>query len=165
MAVLEWNGKTHRTPKEIQMILGEFKIPYEFWGVKHSPEEEGEAILKKYDSEIAALKNRFDYLTHDLVALDSTTENLDQILAKFSPEHHHSEDEVRFTVQGEGVFEIAANPQGVLKFTAEPGDLIIIPKGRRHAFTLTEKKCIRCIRLFKTKTGWEAIYERPHVIS
>ena len=45
-----------------------------------------------------------------------------------------------------------------IKFTAEPGDLIVIPADQRHLFYLTAKKSIRCIRLFKNTDGWEAIY-------
>ena len=88
--------------------------------------------------------------------------NLDEICKKFDKEHHHSEDEVRFTVNGEGVFEIAdqSNEGEMYKFTAQKGDLIVVPAKRRHLFYLTEKKHIQCIRLFKTKEGWEAIYDR-----
>ena len=88
------------------------------------------------------------------------TPNLDVIAAKFDKEHHHIDDEVRFTVEGEGVFEINYTDEDRMKFTAEPGDLIVITAMRRHLFYLTDKKNIRCIRLFKTKEGWEAIYEK-----
>ena len=80
------------------------------------------------------------------------------LLAKFSVEHHHTDDEVRFTVAGEGVFEINVTADERVKFTAQPGDLIVVPAWRRHLFYLTDQKTIRCIRLFKDNNGWEALY-------
>jgi 1,2-dihydroxy-3-keto-5-methylthiopentene dioxygenase len=59
------------------------------------------------------------------------------------------------------VFEIEAEAGEFLKFTAEPGDLIVIPANRRHLFYLTDKSRIRCIRLFESPAGWEAIYDKP----
>lgn len=161
MAKLEFKGRTYTQDQEIQAVLADSGVPYERWGVREGtaggPDDQ---VLSVYKQEIDRLMRERDYLTVDLVALRPTTPNLDQILAKFAPEHHHVDDEVRFTVEGEGVFEIEAAPREMLKFTAEPGDLIVIPALRRHAFFLTEKKNIRCIRLFKTKAGWDAIYPR-----
>jgi 1,2-dihydroxy-3-keto-5-methylthiopentene dioxygenase len=102
------------------------------------------------------------YQSVDLIALRPDTPHLDAITAKFDKEHHHTDDEVRFTVEGEGVFEINVSDTERLKLTAEPGDLIVIPAFRHHLFYLTEKRAIRCIRLFKTKEGWEAIYSKPN---
>jgi 1,2-dihydroxy-3-keto-5-methylthiopentene dioxygenase len=97
-------------------------------------------------------------VTEDVIALDPSTPNLDVLLAKFVDEHHHTDDEVRFVVAGAGVFEINVTATERVVFTAEPGDLIVVPAWRRHLFYLTEQKSIRCIRLFKDKAGWEAHY-------
>ncbi len=161
MAKLEFQGQTYTRGEDIKAVLADYGVPYEFWGIR--PGAAGgpdDLVLTSYKQEIECLRRERDYQTVDLVALKPATPNLDQILAKFAPEHHHVDDEVRFTVEGEGIFEIEARPQQMLKFTAEPGDLIVIPAMRRHAFYLTQKKNIRCIRLFKTKEGWEAIYPR-----
>lgn len=164
MAKLEFKDKTYTRADEVKAVLADFGVPYERWGLR--PEASGGAddkVLDAYKADVERLMRERAYLTVDLVALKPTTPNLDQILAKFAPEHHHVDDEVRFTVEGEGIFEIEAtaqHPHEMLKFTAEPGDLIVIPALRRHAFFLTKKKSIRCIRLFKTQAGWEAIYPR-----
>jgi 1,2-dihydroxy-3-keto-5-methylthiopentene dioxygenase len=161
MAKLEYKGKTYADHDEIRAVLADHGVPYERWGLRSdaqgSPEDR---VLAIYKPEIDRLMRERAYQTVDLVALKPTTPNLDAILAKFAPEHHHVDDEVRFTVEGEGVFEIADDQNEMLKFTAEPGDLIVIPALRRHAFFLTNKRNIRCIRLFKTPAGWEAIYPR-----
>lgn len=164
MPKLEFKDKTYTRAEEVKAILADYGVPYEHWGLR--PGASGgadDAVLDVYRPDVDRLMRERAYLTVDLVALKPTTPNLEQILAKFAPEHHHVDDEVRFTVEGEGVFAIEADPSRpheMLKFTAEPGDLIVIPALRRHAFFLTEKKAIRCIRLFKTAAGWEAIYPK-----
>lgn len=162
MARLEYQGKSYTDPQEIKAIMAEYGVPYERWGVRATNAAADDQILELYKPEIEKLKTEREYQTTDLVALRKDTPNLDVISAKFDKEHHHIDDEVRFTVEGEGVFEINYTDSDRLKFTAEPGDLIVIPAMRRHLFYLTDKKNIRCIRLFKTKEGWEAIYEKAN---
>jgi len=122
--------------------------------------EKAQSELRDLQARLERLQRERGYQSADLVALKPTTPDLDGILAKFTKEHHHTDDEVRFTVAGEGVFEIATFHDDFLKFTAEPGDLIVIPAYRRHSFYLTAARAIRCIRLFETSAGWEAIYEK-----
>lgn len=158
MAKLEFRGKTYTQPQEIAMLMKEYHIPYESWGVRSLTDRSPDAVLQAYNQDVSRLKSDRGYLTEDVIALDPNTPNLDTLLAKFSDEHHHTDDEVRFVVDGEGVFEINVTADERLKFTAQPGDLIVVPAWRRHLFYLTDQKTIRCIRLFKDKSGWEAHY-------
>jgi 1,2-dihydroxy-3-keto-5-methylthiopentene dioxygenase len=80
------------------------------------------------------------------------------MLAKFSKEHTHSEDEVRFTVRGSGVFHIHPPGGPVFAIQVESGDLINVPCGTQHWFDLCNDKTIRCIRLFQDKSGWTPHY-------
>lgn len=163
MAKLEFRGKTYDQAKQIKMLMGEYGVPFEQWGVRGGAQGSADdQVLTIYKPEVDKLMKDNGYVSVDLVALKPETPNLPAILAKFDKEHHHIDDEVRFTVEGEGVFEIEAEKGEFLKFTAEPGDLIVIPAFRRHAFYLTDKSRIRCIRLFLTKEGWEAIYDKAH---
>jgi len=158
MAILEFRGETTTDHGAIKKILSDHGIPYERWGVLALPDKSPEAVIATYSSQISQLKAMRGYVTEDIVALDPSTPNLDTLLAKFSDEHHHTDDEVRFTVAGEGVFEINVTADERVKFTAQAGDLIVIPAWRRHLFYLTDKNFVRCIRLFKDKAGWEALY-------
>ena len=164
MAKLHFKGKTISDEASIKSLMREYGVMYERWGVRASADAVDDEILSIYAPEVERLKKERGYQTADMIALRPETPNLAVIAAKFDKEHHHSDDEVRFTVEGEGVFEISTNASTDaenLKFTAEPGDLIVIPAMRRHLFYLTPKQTIRTIRLFKTKEGWEAIYPRP----
>jgi 1,2-dihydroxy-3-keto-5-methylthiopentene dioxygenase len=160
MARLEFRGKLFSASEAVREILGSYGVPYECWGLRSAHGARDEDVLDIYRSEVDQLKAERGYRSVDLVALKPDTPNLDAILQKFDKEHHHVDDEVRFTVEGEGVFEIEAEPGEFLKFTAEPGDLIVIPANRRHLFYLTEMRRIRCIRLFESPAGWEAIYDK-----
>ena len=163
MAKLAFRNETVTDPSRIAALLGACGVTYERWGVRDAETAPDEQVLAIYRPEIDRLMTERGYVSADLVALRPSTPNLEVLLAKFDKEHHHSDDEVRFTVAGEGVFEIeTADDSGEFAvFTAEPGDLIVVPARRRHLFYLTAKQQIRTIRLFRTTAGWEAIYAKP----
>lgn len=111
-----------------------------------------------YQPHLDELTQRRGYLTQDVVQLRPDTPNLDAALAKFDPEHRHDDDEVRFVLEGEGVFDIRANDERWMRVIVEPGDLLVVPKGKHHRFELTALRTIKCVRLFKDPAGWTAIY-------
>lgn len=160
MASLEFASNKIQDPNQIKKLLAEEGIIYQEWGVKDQVHDfADEAVLSAYSHEIEKLKEDFHYISADLVALNPDTPKLQEICSNFAKEHHHLDDEVRFVVEGEGVFEILSNKtKSMLKIKTQPGDLIIIPAARRHLFYLTASQNIRCIRLFKNSKGWEAIY-------
>ena len=112
----------------------------------------------RYQETLDELRTRRGYVTQDVVALSPETPNLDAVCAKFADEHLHEDDEVRFVLEGEGVFDIRSNDDRWMKVVVEPGDLIVVPKGKYHRFRLTEQKRIRCVRLFKDPSGWAPVY-------
>lgn len=107
------------------------------------------------------LRQQRGYLAQDEVALRPDTPNLEAALQRFDPEHHHEEDEVRFVLEGEGVFDIRSLDERWMRVLVEPGDLIVVPRGKHHRFELTERKTIRCVRLFQAPAGWVAVYRQP----
>lgn len=108
-----------------------------------------------------ALKARAGYVAEDQVELRPDTPNLETICAKFLDEHLHTEDEVRFVLEGEGVFDIRSKDDRWMRVTVEVGDLIVVPEGRHHRFFLTDRRTIRCVRLFQDPSGWVAHYREP----
>jgi 1,2-dihydroxy-3-keto-5-methylthiopentene dioxygenase len=114
--------------------------------------------LGEHEPFLAALMASKGYLARDEVELRPTTENLEAIGAKFAREHHHDEDEVRFVLEGEGIFDIRSRDDRWMRVIVDPGDLLGIPRGRYHRFLLTEQKTIRCVRLFQDPKGWVPYY-------
>lgn len=142
-------------------FLAPHGIHYERWDVEGrvGPEATSEEILTAYEPEIERLKQVGGYVTADVINVSPDTPGLDEMLARFDKEHTHSEDEVRFTVRGHGVFWI--NPKGddpVFAIEVGPGDLINVPRGTQHWFHLCDDRTIRCIRLFQETAGWTPEY-------
>jgi 1,2-dihydroxy-3-keto-5-methylthiopentene dioxygenase len=123
-----------------------------------SPTASDADILNEYAPEIEKVKAAGGFLTADVINVHSETPNLDAMLAKFNKEHTHSEDEVRFTVEGKGVFHLHPEGGPVFSVTVESGDMINVPCGTKHWFNLCDDRRIRCIRFFEDVTGWTPHY-------
>ena len=85
-------------------------------------------------------------------------ENIHSLREKFLSEHTHSEDEVRFFVEGEGKFWFHLDSGEVLCLTCTAGDFLSVPSGIRHWFDLAPKYYVKAIRIFTSKEGWVAKY-------
>lgn len=153
-------NRTITDPAEISSFLAPFGIWYEKWDVagRIGAEATNEEILAAYAPEIERLKARGGFVTADVINVSSQTPNLDALLAKFAKEHTHSEDEVRFTVKGRGLFHIHPDNGPVFAVQVESGDLINVPCGTKHWFNLCDDRQIRCIRLFQDPAGWTPHY-------
>jgi 1,2-dihydroxy-3-keto-5-methylthiopentene dioxygenase len=111
-----------------------------------------------YQPALDALKSDRGYIEQDTIALSPETPGLEALCDKFKDEHSHADDEVRFVLDGAGVFDIRSHDDRWMRVTVERGDLIVVPKDRFHRFVLTDDKTIRCVRLFKDKSGWVPHY-------
>jgi 1,2-dihydroxy-3-keto-5-methylthiopentene dioxygenase len=80
------------------------------------------------------------------------------MLARFTSEHWHDEDEVRFIIEGRGLFHIHPEHGPVFAIEVEAGDLIRVPRGTHHWFDLCGDRRIRAIRLFQDPAGWTPHY-------
>lgn len=153
-------NRTLETADDICAFLKPFGVWYEKWEVAgRLPENPtNEQILETYAPEIERLKQAGSFVTADVINVHRDTPGLDGMLNKFNKEHTHSEDEVRFTVSGRGVFHLHPENGPVFAVTVESGDLINVPCGMKHWFNLCDDRHIRCIRLFQDVTGWTPHY-------
>lgn len=153
--------RTIDEPEAIAAFLAPFGIRYERWDVDGRIGEEAtsEEVLAAYAPELERLKREGGYVTADVIDVTPETENLQALLDKFNKEHRHTEDEVRFIVEGRGLFHV--NPPGhpVFSIETEKGDLISVPAETRHWFDLCREQRIRAIRLFQDVSGWTPHYE------
>jgi 1,2-dihydroxy-3-keto-5-methylthiopentene dioxygenase len=112
-------------------------------------------ILAAYGEDIAALKARGGYQSVDVLRLTPDHPQREALRAKFLAEHIHDDDEVRFFVEGAGLFYIHAGGMvHALECTA--GDLIAVPAGTQHWFDTGVRPSFTVIRLFTTPDGWVA---------
>src|SRR5262249_54754430 len=128
-----------RIPQENRTITGKaavgeylakITIDYDVWEPSQplTADASQQDILEAYSAEIDKLKARGGYVTADVINVNPQTPGLDAMLAKFSREHWHDEDEVRFTVEGRGVFHVNPKSSPIVGIEVEPGDLIRVPR-------------------------------------
>jgi 1,2-dihydroxy-3-keto-5-methylthiopentene dioxygenase len=155
--------------EEVRAHLATLGIDYERWKPSHeiAPSASATEILAAYDPEIERLKAQGGYVTADVIDVTPTTPGLDAMLNRFNSEHWHDEDEVRFIIEGRGIFHIHPHPEKgegkVVSITVEAGDLLRVPRGTWHWFDLCQEKRIRAIRLFQDASGWTPHYTQSGV--
>lgn len=104
---------------------------------------------------IDALMKELGYATRDEVhCTPEHLPNYNEKLAAFFTEHLHSDDEVRIVKSGSGYFDVR-DPQDVwMRIAVTAGDVLLVPAGIYHRFTMDENNCMHAIRLFQTNTLW-----------
>ena len=153
-------NRTLDDAEAIRAYLADRGIEYVRWKPAASLESSSSAdqILTAYAGKIDELRARGGYVTADVIDVKPDTVGLDAMLAKFSIEHRHDEDEVRFIVEGRGLFHIHPASSPVVALEVEAGDLIRVPRGTLHWFDLCGDRRIRAIRLFQDTAGWTPHY-------
>jgi len=149
-----------REQNEVRDYLAGIGIEYERWETPANLPENASAeqVLNAYAPQIEELKRRGGYVTADVIDVNADTPGLDAMLAKFSIEHTHDEDEVRYIIAGRGLFHIHPLRGPVVAIEVEAGDLMRVPRGTLHWFDLCGDRRIRAIRLFQDKSGWTPHY-------
>ena len=157
--------RTIKDTAELVAFLAERGIEYERTTpdaplAKDAP---ADVVLDGYKRKIDELKARGGYVTADVIDIFPHTPNLEVMLNKFNSEHWHDEDEIRFIVEGRGLFHIHPPNLPVFAIEVEAGDLIRVPKGTLHWFDLCTDRRIRAIRLFQDMSGWTPHYTQSGV--
>jgi 1,2-dihydroxy-3-keto-5-methylthiopentene dioxygenase len=158
----------NRTVSEFEAVrsyLAGIGIDLEHWEPAHAvpADASGAEVLAAYSKEIDRLKALGGYVTADVIDVSPATPGLEVMLNKFNSEHWHDEDEVRFTIEGRGLFHIRPRQGPVISITVEAGDLIRVPRGTLHWFDLCEERRIRAVRLFQDPSGWTPHYTESGV--
>jgi len=101
-------NRTIDEPAAIAGYLAGIGVDYEIWkpSVTVAADAPAEEILAAYSIEIDRLKEIGGYVTADVIDVKPQTPGLDELLAKFNREHWHDDDEVRFIIEGRGLFHL-----------------------------------------------------------
>ena len=137
--------------------LNKINVRFERWETQEPlPEDaDDEAVMRAYASDIDRLKKENGYQSVDVIRLSSDHPQKDELRNKFLSEHTHSEDEVRFFVEGAGIFYLRVDGK-VYMTLCERGDLMSVPTGTKHWFDMGPQPHLTCIRMFTSKEGWVA---------
>lgn len=151
---------------EIGRRLGALGVRFERWEAAQALSDSAspDDIIAAYQSQVDGLMQEYGFQSVDVVSLNPNHPDKAALRAKFLDEHIHSDFEVRFFVDGQGLFYIHAGGKvyGVL---CEKGDLISVPANTPHWFDMGENPCFKCIRLFTTPEGWVAQYTGDAIAS
>jgi len=154
-------GQIIKNPAEIKNYLNERGVFFAQWQANEVFDDSAsqEEILDAYHHELKPYMEANGYHTADVISINKLTENYDAIRAKFLAEHTHSEDEVRFFVDGEGLFWFNLEGHNVFNVLCQSGDLISVPAGTKHWFDAGEKDpFVKAIRIFIDMSGWVPAY-------
>jgi 1,2-dihydroxy-3-keto-5-methylthiopentene dioxygenase len=125
---------------------------------KLSDDATQEEILAAYDHEITPYMQRKGFLSADVINVHPGLDNLPALREKFLSEHIHTEDEVRFFVDGSGTFWFHFDNGDVASIVCTQGDFLSVPAGIKHWFDLAPNYHVKAIRIFTSKEGWVANY-------
>lgn len=153
-------NRTIRDLGQVREYLAGAGIEYDRWQLVPGVDKDStsEAILHAYSDQIQKVQRQGGYAKVDVVNVNASTPGLDAMLAKFSAEHWHDEEEVRFIVHGRGVYHVHPPEGPIAKLEVEPGDMIRVPRGTLHWFDLCSEREIKAIRFFQDPSGWTPYY-------
>ncbi|NJK28277.1 MAG: cupin domain-containing protein [Coleofasciculaceae cyanobacterium SM2_3_26] len=170
MAVLTLeSGTTYTDLADIARELAPLQVSLNRWTVDDEAtrallakaaltDEEKEQVLRSLDGYFAELQRTSGYQTRDLIVLHPDIPNLETLLGKFAQCHTHADDEVRYIVDGEGIFGFVHPDGSQMTLTVQPEEYINVPAGTEHWFLLTSARRVKAVRYFTSTAGWTPEY-------
>ncbi len=167
MATIETATKSIQSGEEVKKFLSDHGIVYEQFSAPESlsrllaqptlNDSEKEEVLSGLEYRFDQLKKNYGYKSRDLVVLHSEVPGIHEMLAKFDKLHYHTDEEVRYIIDGSGIFGFSISGSN-FKVLVGKGDFISIPQNTNHWFTLDSNLKIKAVRYFKDNSGWTPIY-------
>ena len=150
-----FTGQTFSHGDDIARELSKHGVEFERWQASQplSATAEQDEVLKAYQPDIDKLNAKYGFKSVDVVALRPDHPDKVAFRNKFLAEHTHADFEIRFFVDGHGLFYLHLGDKVYLTL-CEKGDLISVPANTTHWFDMGENPNFKCIRLFTTDDGW-----------
>ncbi|KAF1375183.1 hypothetical protein PFLUV_G00236860 [Perca fluviatilis] len=119
------------------------------------------ADIYETDPELEQIRKDQGYSYMDIISIHKDTlPNYEEKLKMFFEEHLHLDDEIRYILDGHAYFDVRDKEDRWIRIAMSKGDLITLPAGIYHRFTLDENNYTKAMRLFVGEPVWKA-YNRP----
>jgi 1,2-dihydroxy-3-keto-5-methylthiopentene dioxygenase len=144
---------------DIQRELGAIDVLFERWEATHQLASDANQadVLAAYRASIDRLSARFGFTSVDVISVAPDHPQKAAMRDKFLHEHTHADFEVRFFVEGQGMFYIRKEAR-VYAVLCCRGDLISVPANTTHWFDMGSEPSLKAIRMFTTPEGWVATF-------
>jgi 1,2-dihydroxy-3-keto-5-methylthiopentene dioxygenase len=96
------------------------------------------------DPELKKIRKERGYDYEDIILVSpEKLENYEAKIKSFFEEHIHTDEEVRYCLDGSGYFDVRDSEDNWIRVWVKKGDLIILPAGCYHRFTLDQSNYIK----------------------
>lgn len=107
------------------------------------------------DSSFLKIKKTRGYSYQDQIEVSPTTlQNYEEKIKSFYDEHIHTDEEIRYVLDGSGYFDVRDPTDEWVRIEVTKGDMIVLPAGIYHRFTLDSSNYIKALRLFVGEPVW-----------
>ncbi|XP_052152139.1 acireductone dioxygenase 3 isoform X2 [Oryza glaberrima] len=98
----------------------------------------------EHDENLKTMREQRGYLHMDIVELTpEKMPNYEVMIKRFFEEHLHTDEEVRYCLDGSGYFDVRDENDKWVRVSVRKGPLIVVPAGIYHRFTLDTNNYIK----------------------
>jgi len=147
----------HTGYDDIRRALDKIGVGFERWEASQPLDTQAsqDEVIEAYRDSIDRLMKTYGFKSVDVISLYASHPQKDAMRDKFLHEHTHDDFEVRFFVEGEGLFNIRKDGH-VYAMRCVKGDLLSVPAHTTHWFDMGPNPNLKAIRLFTQSEGWVA---------
>lgn len=113
------------------------------------------------DPKLSKLRDDRGYSYADIITVHpDVLPQYDSKVKSFFEEHIHDAEEIRYVLGGSGFFDVRNQRDEWVRVHVKSGDLMTLPEGIYHRFTVDEEDVIHAMRLFIGQPVWTP-FNRP----
>ncbi|MEM9302439.1 MAG: cupin domain-containing protein [Pseudomonadota bacterium] len=146
--------------------LADVGVRFEQWEATVELDDDAtqDDVIAAYRDDIDRIMAAGGYQAVDVIRMHPDHPDRAMLRQKFLDEHTHADDEVRFFVDGRGLFSLHVGER-VYEVLCERGDLISVPAGTPHWFDMGPAPRFAAIRIFINPEGWVANFTGSDIAS
>ncbi|XP_067312319.1 acireductone dioxygenase [Pseudorasbora parva] len=119
------------------------------------------ADIYENDPELEKIREERGYSFMDIITIHpDKLPDYENKVKMFYEEHLHLDDEIRYILDGSSYFDVRDKDDRWIRMAVSKGDLITLPAGIYHRFTVDQTNYTKAMRLFVGEPVWKA-YNRP----